>query len=388
MSDMMFDELDELKRTKGTPAAIERLIESLRSTKEYDKLFDALLLKKKSEMGLPMVQPTSFDTVPAEMQEQFEEHYIAAAREIGELHLAENNISQAWLYFRTIHEPEKVREALDAIPISREATEQTEELINVALYEGAHPVKGLEMMLRTHGTCNTITALDQQISQLSPEDRKDAARLLVRELYDDLCHTVRHEVTQKIAMVEPGSSLRELLTGRDWLFEEGNYHIDVSHLHSVVRFARFLDGDDPELSKAIELAEYGCRLADQLQYPGDTPFDEFYPAHQKYFAALADQNRDQATAYFQARLESEEEDRALIAYVLVDLYLRCDLVDEAVKIAEKYLTDVDESAGFSFSELCRTAGRLDLLRQTTRAHGDLVGYAAALLQDAPESATA
>ncbi len=78
----------------------------------------------------------------------------------------------------------------------------------------------------------------------------------------------------------------------------------------------------------------------------------------------------------------------MIAYVLVDLYLRCELVDEAVNIAEKYLTDVDESAGFSFSELCRTASRLDLLRQTTRARGDLVGYAAALLQDTAESATA
>ena len=69
--------------------------------------------------------------------------------------------------------------------------EETEELLNIALYEGANPVKGLEIMLKTHGTCNTVTALDQTIQQLSPEDRARAADLLVSVLYDDLKHTLQ-----------------------------------------------------------------------------------------------------------------------------------------------------------------------------------------------------
>ena len=195
------------------------------------------------------------------------------------------------MYLRTIGEPEKVAEALDAIDAGREIDEQTEQLINIALYEGANPVKGLEMMLRSHGTCNTVTALDQQIQELKPEDRKKAASLLVNELYGDLCQTVQHEVEQRMALAPPGDSLRELIAGRDWLFAEDNYHIDVSHLNAVVRFSRFLDDGCAELPKAIQLAEYGANLSSQFHYAGDPPFDDFYPAHVQFFKALADENR-------------------------------------------------------------------------------------------------
>ena len=381
MSETIFILLDELKQSDGAVATIDRLIETLRAQKDFHKLFDALLLKKKYEMGLPLVSPAAFDDVPQDKQAEFEERYIEAARTVGESFLAENNIPQAWVYLRTIREPEKVAKALDELDPCQEATEETEELINVALHEGANPLKGLELMLRTHGTCSTITALDQQIHQMSPDVRKKAASLLIDELYDDLGHTLRREVEQKLALAPAGKSLRELITGRDWLFEEGNYHIDVSHLNSVVRFARFLNFSDSALQKAIELAEYGSKLSDQFQYPGDPPFDDFYPAHLQYFNALADNNRDEALAYFRERLDTlpEEEDKRLIAYVLVDLLVRVDRLDEAIEVAQEHLKDIDESIGFSFAELCQQAGRMDTLREVAREKGDLIRYTAALL---------
>ena len=381
MSETTFTLLDELKQSDGAVATIDRLIETLRAQKDFHKLFDALLLKKKFEMGLPLVSPSAFDDVPQDKQAEFEERYIEAARTVGESFLAENNIPQAWVYLRTIREPEKVAKALDELDPHQEANEETEELINVALNEGANPLKGLELMLRTHGTCSTITALDQQIHQMSPDVRKKAASLLIDEIYDDLGHTLRREVEQKLALSLASESLRELITGRDWLFEEGNYHIDVSHLNSVVRFARFLDFSDSALQKATELAEYGSKLADQFQYPGDPPFDDFYPAHLQYFNALADNNRDEALAYFRERLNTlpEEEDKRLIAYVLVDLLVRVDRLDEAIEIAQEHLKDIDESIGFSFAELCQQAGRMDALREVSREKGDLVRYTAALL---------
>jgi tetratricopeptide (TPR) repeat protein len=152
-------------------------------------------------------------------------------------------------------------------------------------------------------------------------------------------------------------------------------------LNSVVRFARFLDFSDSALQKATELAEYGSKLADQFQYPGDPPFDDFYPAHLQYFNALSDNNRDEALAYFRERLDTlpEEEDKRLIAYVLVDLLVRVDRLDEAIEIAQEHLKDIDESIGFSFAELCQQAGRMDALREVSREKGDLVRYTAALL---------
>lgn len=382
MSDETFTQLDELKASDGAKAAIDQLIATLREEKQFHKLFDALCLQKKFELGLPLTRPTSFDDVPDDHQDAFKESYVSAAREAGEMLLADGNIPEAWMYLRTIGEPEKVAAALDALDSSREVDDQTEQLINIALYEGANPVKGLEMMLRSHGTCNTVTALDQQIQELNPENRKRAACLLVNELFGDLCQTVQSEVEQRMALAPPGGSLRELITGRDWLFADDNYHVDVSHLNAVVRFSRFLDSSCPELQKAIELSEYGANLSAQFHYAGDPPFDDFYPAHVQFFKALADENRDDAIGYFREKLDAvtEEDDKPMLAYVLVDLLVRVERPGDAVDVAEKYLKDVEDPNGFSFAELCQQAGRLDVLQNVAREKGDLVSYTAALVQ--------
>lgn len=381
MTDTTFAELDQLQQSQGPAAAIERLIETLRSQKDYRRLFDALMLRKKLELGLPLVDPASLD-VPEDKRREVEDAFIATAREVGHLFLAAGDIPQAWVYFRTIQEPEPVREAIEAADAQPEADERTEELIQVALGEGANPAKGLALLLHTHGTCNTITAFDQHMHILSPQDRRRAAAMLVGQLYDDLRHTLRHEVEQKLAGVSPPNTVRELIAGRDWLFAEGNYHVDVSHLNSVVRFARFLEADDPELRQVIELAEYGSRLSAQFQYPGDPPFDEFYPAHIQFFKALADEDRDAALGYFRKKLadEPDAEDKPMLAYVLTDLLLRCGRQDDAIEVAAEHLSDIEDPQTFSFTRLCRQGARFDLLQTTARRKGDLVGYTAAVLQ--------
>ena len=387
MTDDVFREIEDLHRDEGAPAAIDRLIATLDEHQEFHKLFDALMLKKKFELGLPLVQPTSFDDVAEDRQQDFEESYVAAARAVGGKFLEQGSVPQAWLYFRTIREPAEVRAALDKIDARREPGEETEQLIQIALYDGAHPTKGLEMMLRTHGTCSTITAFDQCASQLSLEDRQAASSLLVDELYRDLADSVRRDAERRTGAAPQADSLSQLLDGRDWLFEDGNYHIDVSHLNSVVRFARFLEPSSPSVRRAIELAEYGGRLAPQFQYPGDPPFDDFYPAHGHFFKALIDEDREVHLAYFQHKLDgdADRDDKPLLAYVLVDLLVRCGRMDEALAIAAEHLKNLEPSSGFSFARLCQQASRMDALREAAREKGDLVGYTAALLQEKAEA---
>lgn len=382
MSDSTFTELEATHSRDGATPLVDRLISELREQKDYHRLFDALLLKKKHQMGLPLIRPASFDDVPEAQQSEFEEAYIAAAREVGDLFLAEGNIPRAWLYLRTIREPAKVTAAIDAFEIPAEGSERTEELINVALYEGAHPVKGLELLLRTHGTCNTITAFDQHIQQVPVEQRRQAAALLARELYSDLRDSVARDIERHGEKMPEGPSLRELISGRDWLFADGNYHIDVSHLHSVVRFSRFLDKGDPELDLARQLAEYGSHLATQFQYAGEPPFDDYYRAHAEYFRVVAGDDLDAALSYFRQKLDSaeDERDRPLLAFVLVDLLCRAGRLEEAQQLAEQHLRDIEEPAGFSFSRLCRQSGRIDRLREIARERGDLVTFAAALIE--------
>jgi hypothetical protein len=381
MTDPLFAELDRVAQSEGPTAAVDRLVATLRERREYDRLFDALLLHKRQALGLPLAVPTSLD-VPEAVREEFEETYVAAAREVGELYLAKGDLPRAWPYLRTINEPHKVRDALDSLPVPRDVDDRTEELIQLCLHQGAHPAKGLEIMLRTHGTCNTITAFEQalQAQVLKGDDQKQAAGLLVDELYGDLCRTVQHEVNRRLAMVPPGESLRELIAGRDWLFADDNYHVDVSHLNSTVRFARALDKDSPQLPKALQLAEYGTRLAPQFQYGGEAPFDEFYPAHVHYFRAMLGENVDEHVAYFQAKLDAEpdEQDKPYLAYELVLLLRKIGRPGEAVDVAERHLKHVNDPNGFSFRKLCDEAGRVETWREAAREGDDLVGYAAAL----------
>jgi hypothetical protein len=386
MSQQLFEQLKHIQETSGTDSAIHQLIETLKEQKNYDRLFEAMLLKHRYEMKLPLAQPTSLN-VPEDQRQEFEDHYIETAREVGELFLADGNIPKAWPYLRTIGEAEKVREALENLSTDREADEDTEKYIAIALHEGAHPVKGFELMLRTYGICNTITTFDQALQQqlLSSEDQKKAAALLVNEIFQDLSQTLQHEVSHKIATIPPGSTIRELIAGRDWLFEGNNYHIDVSHLNSVVRFARAFDPDMPELDKVIQLCEYGAKLSPQFQYPGDPPFDQFYIAHLHFFKVLAGENADEHLQYFRDRLEAEpdEEDKPYLAIVLVDLLMRLKRYGEAVDAATPHLCQVNDLSpnGFSYARLCQQAGRYAAWQAACQQTGDYVGYAAAVIQE-------
>lgn len=389
MADETFATIDAARHSRGPAAAIDALIETLNAGGDFHRLFDALLLKKKYEMGLPVARPSSFDDVPTDRQAEFEEAYIVAARRVGSALLAQNNIPNAWVYLRTIHEPQAVTDALDQIPDAADPPENVDDLIGIALYERAHPVKGLKLMLQSRGTCNTITAFDQAIQQVSAEDRMRGAELLVQHLYGELFQSVCRDIERR-GESPPAASpvgLREAIRGRDWLFDDGNYHVDVSHLGAVVRFARFLEPGSSALEMVLQLADYGRHLSSQFQYPADPPFDEYYTAHWHFFRVLADQERAESLEYFRGRLQRTEEtdDRRLIAYVLVDLLVRIGALDEAVGVAGQLLSDLDESSGFSFAQLCERANRMDAYRDAARTRGDLVGFTAAILRDADRS---
>ncbi|HEY3966415.1 MAG TPA: hypothetical protein VGM05_17775 [Planctomycetaceae bacterium] len=378
MSDATFDELQAIHGDKGPAAAIDHLIGVLRDEKRFHQLFDALLMKKRLELGLALVRPTSLKDVPDDRRDEFEKTYIDTARHVGELLLADGSIPQAWHYFRAINEPQHVAAAIEALP---DASSVPEEVVEIALSQGVAPAKGLKLYLGSHGTCSTITAFDQVSMQLSPEIRKQCAQMLVRRLYDDLRENVQHDVLRRQPMNLPGQPLRELIGGREWLFTDDSYHIDVSHLNAVVRFARFLDTGCPELDLALQLAQYGTRLAQQYQYAGNPPFDDFYPAHIRFFKVLLDVEREPSLEYFRSKIGADvaETDNQLTAYVVVDLLQRIGRQIEALELACKYLAESADEFGLSLPEMCAQVGRLDLLKTLARNKGDVVNFAAALL---------
>jgi hypothetical protein len=220
-------------------AILDAAEKTLLDQNDYHRLFDAKLIRVRRRLGLPITQPTSLRNIPAEQEAAFRDAYTAAAREVGQLFLDSGQLADAWAYFRTISETDAVRTAIaervaEMLP---ESGPGLDDLLNLALYEGAHVVEGLKLLLKTHGTCNTVTAMGQVMAQMTPDERREAAAMMVRNIYGDLQANVRRDIERRQPVVTPGASLRELISGHASLFDDGGYHIDVSHLHSTVSFA-------------------------------------------------------------------------------------------------------------------------------------------------------
>lgn len=369
-------DLTALQQTLNSDCTEETLLDTLESElirqKQFHRLFDALLIRSRRKMGLSVVRPTSLNNVPAESESGFRETYVAAARRVGHLFLEHGMLADAWAYLRTIGEHQPVRDAIEKLKAPREPDAEFDEVMNVALYEGAHPVKGLEFLLQTHGTCNTVTAFSQLQSQMSVEDRRGGARVMVRQIYTELLGGLRRVIEQRMPLLDSSAGVSELIRTRDWLFAEGAYHIDVSHLHSTVGFARALEASDPELLQAVELCDYGSRLAEHLRYPADVPFDDYYTANRWFLSALAGESQDEAIDYFRKRIDDEpdEPDRRLIAFVLIDLAQRIDRGRDVLDVVAPYLDSLEDPNGFSFSELCAELHAPKYLREAAERNAD------------------
>ena len=382
-----FDALRGTLRDAGPDATLERLVRHLDDRGAYRALLDALLLKARHELGLPLVHVGALSEVAEPIRSRYEERYVAAIRAVGRKFLDAGEIATAWPYFRAIGEPEPVARAIDDYrPQAND--ERLAAIIEVALHHGANPRRGFELMLEHHGSCPAITAFEQ----LPRDDatREACAGALVRQIHEHLTASLRADIAERGHEKLPeGLSIPELIAGRDWLFAEDNYHIDISHLASTVRVAPLLT-DRATIALAVELTDYGRRLSPRHVYEGDPPFENTYEDHAVYLRALLGEGVDEAAAHFAARLppppgsenDAEGSHDPMPAQVLVGLLARTGRLDAAIEIAAAHLAGYPESALFcpGLTQLCQRAGRPDLLARIAREHDDLVNFTAAIIQ--------
>ncbi len=261
--------------------------------------------------------------------------------------------------------------------------EELEEFIEIALHEGVAPALGYRLVLERFGTCNAITTFENAIMQRPRADQQAAAAMLVRQLHDDLLHSLRTEIGREEGQPPPERSLAGLVADRDWLFIDNNYHIDTTHLAAVVRFARFVE-DTEVVRLALDLTAYGRRLSRQFQFAGEEPFVDVYPTSGLFFAAQLGQQVDDALAHFRARAEAVniEEQGTAAAETYVALLARLKRFADAIAAAATLLPAGVRTTGFapSLLELSRLAGSYERLMAACKERGDLVGYTAGLLE--------
>jgi hypothetical protein len=385
-----FDAMDAAIRDLGPQAALDRLAGDLEAAGDYRALLDALLLRARHELGLPLIAPGSLAEVPEPARSRYEEKYVEAIRLVGSRYLAAGDIPTAWAYYRVIGEAEPVARAIQDYRPAGDRDggdgERIGAIIEVAFNHGVNPRRGFELILEHYGTCSAITAFEG----LPPHDeaaRVACAERLIRHLHRELAANLRSDIANRGQLLPPaGATIAETIAGRDWLFAEDSYHIDVSHLASVVRMS-VLASDPEAIALAADLTEYGRRLSPRLQYEGVPPFERTFDDHRAYLRALLGRDVDTAIAHFRAKLGPpdpgpDDRDPAVPAQTLVNLLVRLGRLDEAIEVSRRYLAGLPDAALFcpGVAQLCHRAGDPKRLADIARDRGDLVNYTAALIE--------
>lgn len=365
-----FDRMAQALREGGPEAGFEFLAGQLREEKNYPLLFEARLMQKRHELGLPLIQTDSAAGWPEATRRAYDEGLVAAAREVGGLFLACGDLARAWPYFRAIGESAPIAEAIDRAV----AGEGIEPVIEIAFHERVNPRKGFELILQHHGICRAITSFEQYPS---PEGREECARLLIRTLHSELLASLKRTIAQQEGQAPETSNAAELIAGRDWLFGEYSYYVDTSHLASCIRISLELN-DRETLGLALDLTEYGKHLSPQFSFRGEPPFEDSYRDHAVYIRALMGDDVDAAIAHFRAKIGGEDP---LPAEVLVALLARLKRYPEAIEIAREQLREIPPSqlSCPSVMQLCQMAGDYEQLARLAREQGDLLSFAAGLM---------
>jgi hypothetical protein len=367
----------------GPTAALDHLIDHLGETGEYRELLDALLLKARLQLNLPLIYSGSLSDLPEPARTRYEEKYIEAIRLVGSKYLDAGDIPAAWAYYRALGETSPVSQAiLDYRP--SENDERLGAIIEVAFNNGVNPRRGFDLILEHYGTCPAISAFEQ----LPPQDgtvRSACAERLVGRLHNDLVANLRSDIANRGQLLPPeGATIGELIRGREWLFSDDAYHIDISHLAAVVRFSVLVN--DPEvIALAVDLTEYGRRLSPRLLFEGAPPFEQVFADHGVYLGAMIGRDVEHAIVCFQSKIAAEgkgDGEPSPAAQALVNLLVRLGRTGQALNVACAHLAGFPDSALCcpTVARLCERAGELDRLVTLARDHGDLVHFAAALIQ--------
>jgi hypothetical protein len=380
MDQQLFAKLQQTLDKEGAPAAIERLCAELREQKDYTGLFYALLMKKRFELGVSPVPTGSSQDLPAPTHAPYEEAIRHAGRLVGNLYLEEGNIAHAWAFFRMLGEPEPVAKAIENANVLE--GEDCSPLVDIAFHQGVHVRKGFDLILERYGICSAITTLSGTEFPQGSAEREYCVKRLVRALYDELKHRLIAEIEHQQGFKPTATTVRELMAGRDWLFADDYYHIDVSHLSAVVQMASQL-GPCDELNLARELCEYGQRLSGRFKINSDPPFEDQYRDYGIYLGIIAGDGVEEGLGHF--RKKADEADPQTIgtypAEVLVNLLLRLNRPKEALETARKFLTRVEDGrlSCPSVIELCQRAGDFATLAEVAREQGNPVHFMAGLI---------
>jgi hypothetical protein len=380
MAEDVFEALEKLSQSGDPASTFDFLIHRYRETGDYRSLFEARLMSKRLELGLPVYQLRDLSALPSEIQAAYGQAVTEVAREVGELFLADGEIANAWPYLRATGDSARVAAAIETV----EPGDNTDPIIEIAFQEGVHPAKGLELILKKYGICQALSALG-----MSPveKDREKCIGLLARDIHREIVDRICKAIEQEEGTRPEATSIAELAAGRDWLFGEYSSYVDTSHLVSILQYCP--DLSDPGLLRLFhDLCEYGKRLSPQFRVQGQPPCEDVYADYDQYAQALLGTEVENHLDHFRRKLADSDPSRVgtLPAQLLVKLLVRLHTNEEpryeealAVALAHFPGEPSNQLNCPAAMELCHMAREFDRMKQLARERGDLLSYAAAAL---------
>ena len=363
---------------------LDQMVEYFRESRRPMELFEALKMRTRHQLGLPLVQNDEEPSRPEEVEQQLEAGLLDACREAGTMLIKDGRVGEGWMYLRPTGDTELAQQLIADAKIT---DDNFDEMIQVLLHEGIDVKRGFQAVLDHQGTCNTITLFEQTLQTRSKSDRRAAAECLLNHLYAELCELVRGDIANREAPAGDNESLHDMISTRKWIMGEGGYHLDTTHLASTVRIAAVLESKE-HLQKAWELTQYGRQLNHQLQYPGDEPFVDFYPAYAAFYGTLLGNNVDAGLKMFERKAKSvntaDHGTGAIETYV--DLLDRVGRRTDAVKAAVELVPDDVPPQRIvplliGIAERAKADGDAAAFEEILgycQKHDDILGYAAVL----------
>jgi hypothetical protein len=369
-----FEELEQAFRSAGPSAVFDLLIHNALRKKDYRVLFGTRMMQSRHALGLPLIETEPTVNLSGERLSAYESALNKAAREAGELFLAEGDIVSAWTYFKALGDPAPVSAAIEKVS----GGEHLDRVIEIAFHEGVNPRKGFELILEHHGICRAITLFGNNRDYAT---RQHSLQLLVRTLYGQLTASVRETIASVEGAIPPDDRLSELIAGRPWLFEGNSSYVDSTHLSVLLRFTPELE-DAEGLRMAAEMADYGRCLAPMFHFRGDPPFEDTYGDHAVYLHALLGEEVDDAIAHFRKKAADADPRDTPPAEVLIELLVRLGRQAEAIETSLRFFpaSSATPLSCASAIQLCQMAGDYKQLRTLARERGDLLAFSAAVIQ--------
>ena len=368
-----FQQLTNAYASSGLAAALDAAESQFRDAGRYHELFEVLRMKSRHRLGLQIMQSEPASLAAAD-QRALEDGLLAACRDVGYALLRSGQIQESWMYLRHLDENARIIEELRDVEITEQNLDQ---VLGLLLHEGLDCERGYQLVLERYGTCNAITTLQSTMYGRAKSERRAAGRLLVAHVHQELLENVKAHVAREEATSPNENRLTELMHGRDYLFADGAYHIDTSHLSSTVQVAGELV-DRPSLELALDLARYGQRLDSGLQYASDAPFEDTYAAYGQFFAAQLGQDVEQSLAFFREQAEATDahQQGTFPIETYIDLLARVGRPLEAIEATIKLIPVGTQTTGRSPSlyDLSEQLGDFTRYRELCQERRDMLGY--------------